>query len=255
MASGYVMSFSNNSFDELIRNVARVNIYDDKYALGSGSKANRLRAFWEKEPDSLTGEVLREMISVWGYENEDQADNKAYQACKKTIDRLLGKTSKTEITESEFLDKDFSGISVKKLPIESTLIPILESRLNEAGRCLKGASPLATIFLCGSILEGALLGVALRNPQRFNQSKSAARDKNGKVKPFHDWTLGQFIDAACDIGVLKLDVKKFSHVLRDFRNYIHPYEQMSSGFSPDRHTARICLQVLNAAIAELGGDR
>jgi hypothetical protein len=53
----------------------------------------------------------------------------------------------------------------------------------------------------------------------------------------------------------KQDVKKFSHVVIGFRNYIHPYEQMSSRFIPDRHTALICLQVLKAAIHQIGNFR
>jgi hypothetical protein len=65
----------------------------------------------------------------------------------------------------------------------------------------------------------------------------------------------QFIDTACDVQLLKLDVKKFSHGLRDFRNYIHPYQQMVSGFTPDEHTAKVCFQVLKAALASLAGER
>jgi hypothetical protein len=55
--------------------------------------------------------------------------------------------------------------------------------------------------------------------------------------------------------MLTLDVKKFSHGLRDFRNFIHPHEQMASGFTPDQHTAEICFQVLKAALATLAGER
>jgi hypothetical protein len=54
---------------------------------------------------------------------------------------------------------------------------------------------------------------------------------------------------------MKPDVKKFSHGLRDFRNYIHPYEQMQSGFAPDEHTAKLCFQVLKAALASVAGER
>lgn len=131
---------------------------------------------------------------------------------------------------------------------------VLESRLAEAQYCLTSA-PLATIFLCGSILEGILLGVALQSQKEFYQATNSPKDKNNKVKPFHDWSLAQFIDVAYGLGLLKLDVKKFSHELRDFRNYIHPYQQLASNFSPDKHTAQICLQVLNAAIADLSGIR
>ena len=95
----------------------------------------------------------------------------------------------------------------------------------------------------------------MQNPRSFNQAASAPKDKDGKVRPFQDWSLAQFIDAAHSLGLLKLDVKKFGHALRDFRNYIHPYQQMASGFAPDEHTAEICLQVLKAAIASLSGDR
>ena len=56
---------------------------------------------------------------------------------------------------------------------------------------------------------------------------------------------------ARDIGLIQYDTHKFSHSLRDFRNYIHPFQQMSSGFNPREHTAKICLQVLKAAIYEI----
>ncbi len=67
--------------------------------------------------------------------------------------------------------------------------------------------------------------------------------------------LAQLIDVSHDIGLIKKDVKKISHAVRDFRNYIHPNEQMNADFSPDLHTAKICLQVLYAAIADLDGER
>ena len=255
MSSGYVGGYSNNTFGQLFQTVANINIHDDKYSHGSGSKANRLRAFWEIESDALVGKVLKEILAIWAYENNDTKTHKAFIACQKTVNRLLGNNSKDEITEDEFLEKDFGDISVKKLKIEEAMLPVLEERLKEAGIGLKNGACLSVIFMCGSILEGSLLGVALKNPQKFNQSPIAPKDKEGKTKQFPDWNLSQFIDVACNIGFLKLDVKKFSHVLRDFRNYIHPYMQMSSGFNPDHHTAKICMQVLKAAIAELSGER
>lgn len=51
------------------------------------------------------------------------------------------------------------------------------------------------------------------------------------------------------------EVRKFSHSLRDFRNYIHPYQQLSSQFSPDKHTAQISVQVLKAAIFQLSNKQ
>ena len=50
-----------------------------------------------------------------------------------------------------------------------------------------------------------------------------------------------------------MELRKFSHALRDFRNYIHPREQARSGFNPDIHTADICFRVLKLAIIRLTG--
>jgi hypothetical protein len=74
----------------------------------------------------------------------------------------------------------------------------------------------------------------------------------GKVKQFQDWTLNSFVDVAHELGLVQHDTQKFSHTLREFRNYIHPFQQMSTGFTPREHTAKICLQVLRAAIYEIG---
>ena len=64
-------------------------------------------------------------------------------------------------------------------------------------------------------------GVASRIPKVFNQAKSSPKDQNGKVKSFDFWSLSDLINVGFETGYLGLDVKKFSHALRDFRNYIH----------------------------------
>jgi len=260
MSEGYVLDFTNATFSEFFRSTANIDIDDVKYTFNGNSKAKRTRAFWEIENDKVVGKVLSGMLDIWEYRNSGSRETRVtgkYRMCRKVVDRLLGKRSKRtdDITAHEFLKKDFGDISASKLRVDEHVLPIIESRLSEAIRCLGASSYLATIFLCGSILEGSLLGVALDNPQKFNQSPASPKSKEGKVKKFQDWSLSNFIDVACSVGFLKLDVKKFSHVLRDFRNYIHPYQQMASGFNPDDHTARICLQVLKAALSDLSGKR
>ncbi|MFQ5480946.1 MAG: hypothetical protein ACE5DW_06680 [Thermodesulfobacteriota bacterium] len=258
MAGGYVLDFTNNTFAELLRETVAKDIYSKKYAFNGDSKAKRLRAFMEVESDLAVGKVLAEILDVWKYQNS-QSDSMSrdprYDACLAIVGRLLGKKVEEKEPEKQFLKQDFGSISLHKIPIDSSLLPILEGRLAEANKCFQSNSPLAVIFLCGSILEGLLLGVALQKPREFNQAPNSPKGISGKVKAFHKWSLAQFIDVACELGFLKLDVKKFSHELRDFRNYIHPYEQMASKFYPDQHTAEICLQVLKAAIASLSGER
>lgn len=129
---------------------------------------------------------------------------------------------------------------------------IIKQRINEIDICIKNEAFLSAVILIGSILEGVLLGTASIYPQLFNMAQGAPRDKdNRKVKRFPDWTLSDYINVAAEVKILNIDVKKFSHVVRDFRNYIHPYQQMASKFNPDKQTALICLQVLKAGICQI----
>lgn len=257
MSSGYVLDFSNRTFAEFFRESVRVDIYNEKYAISGDSKARRLRAFWEIETDAVVGKALAELLDYWRYKNPqpNEKDISLVQRGEQVIERLLGRQVQRGDSQEEFLKRQFGELSLKKIQIAAPVVPILESRLSEAVRCLRADAPLAVIFHCGSLLEGLLLGVASANPQQFNEASNSPKDNSGKVKQFHNWTLAEFIDVACELGHLKLDVKKFGHSLRDFRNYIHPYEQMSSRFNPDKHTAEICLQVLKAAIASLSRER
>ena len=104
-------------------------------------------------------------------------------------------------------------------------------------------------------MEGILLGVATSYHQLFNQANCAPKSKDGSTRKFQEWTLSNYIDVAAETGFLKQDVKKFSHVVRDFRNYIHPYSQLATKIQPDKQTALICTQVLKAAIYQIGNYR
>lgn len=257
MNGGYVLDFSNRTFSEFVREAAKIDIYSEKYSGNGESKARRLRAFMEVEPDLSVGKLLAELLEYWRYVNPRPTEAQLELSARAVhiVERLLGRAAPAKDSGQDFLNKDFGPLALHKIPSAGPLISILEERISEAMRCLKADSPLAVIFHCGSVLEGLLLGVASAHPQQFNMASNSPKNKEGDVKKFHEWTLAQLIDVACEVDHLKLDVKKFGHVLRDFRNYIHPYEQMSARFNPDKHTAEICLQVLKAAIASLSGQR
>lgn len=257
MPSGYVLEFSNATFAQFFVDTLNIDIYHDKYAVHGDSKAKRLRAFWELEENNSVAQVLSGMLDIWEYENEQDAPNSArLKRCRSVVARLAGKqASKQDETATDFLDQIIELPNLDSLKLDGAVTAILASRLEEITKGLKSGAPLSVIFMCGSVLEGVLLGTATQKPKEFNQASCSPKGKTGKVKNFHDWTLAQLIDVACEVGEIKLDVKKFSHVLRDFRNYIHPYEQMASNFAPDRQTAEICFQVLKAALADLGKTR
>lgn len=259
MEGGYLLDYNDMTFGQFF-NRHRVDIHGTKYQTYGTSKAKKMRAFWENEPDALVGKVLSEMLDVYEANcklNNKEIDTAVLQESRKSTARLLG-VPQPELpsrTGDDFLSREFTIPNIQKLPIEASAVPIIESRLVEARKALGAGAHLSVIFLCGSVLEAVLLGAAQKEPARFNRAAASPKANDGKVKHFPDWSLAQFIDVACEIDVLKPDVKKFSHGLRDFRNYIHPYEQMVSRFTPDEHTAKLCFQVLKAALASVAGER
>ncbi len=154
-------------------------------------------------------------------------------------------------TEDDFLKKEFAEISFNGLLPIPGVQNIVEERLDELKRCLNVNAPLSAIFLTGSILEAVLLSIATSNASMFCKARAAQKDSHGNVKQITDWRLESLINVAKELGYLKEDVHKFCHVVRDFRNYIHPFEQNARQFSPDINTAKICLQVLKGAIAQI----
>lgn len=163
--------------------------------------------------------------------------------------------TKKEVNEEDFISQEFDEISIFELNLDGIISDILSKRILEIKANIKANAPLSAVVMIGSTLEGILLGFASKNPKDFNQANAAPKDKKGKTKLYQDWSLSSFIDVAYELRLIQEDVKKFSHSLRDFRNYIHPFEQMSSGFNPDINTAKLCWNVLKVAMIQLSNKK
>ncbi|GBE17414.1 hypothetical protein BMS3Abin15_01259 [bacterium BMS3Abin15] len=79
-----------------------IDIYDQKYSYHSGSKANRLRAFWVKEPNPIVGDLIDKLLEYWtekrlieNYLNTLQ-EEALYNSCKTIASRLKGKEKTKE---------------------------------------------------------------------------------------------------------------------------------------------------------------
>jgi hypothetical protein len=87
MSSGYVLNYTNREFAELVLDSTGCDIFHERYNRNSGSKANRLRAFWDKENDALVGKLLTAIL------DSSEATGAQAEICKLTVARLLGATS------------------------------------------------------------------------------------------------------------------------------------------------------------------
>lgn len=131
MESGYVLDFTNTSFDNLFLDILGISIYQDKYAKYGESKAKRLRSFWDAEPDERVGRILAELIKFYDLNVAEEVKAKekdVYQKCQRKVQQLLGQPVNVgELTEAQFLSQDYSAISLNRLDIDGSLVPIFKT--------------------------------------------------------------------------------------------------------------------------------
>ena len=62
MRSGYVLDFSNRTFNEFIQDAVARNIDNGSYSGHGSSKANHLRTFFATEPDHIVGTLIAALV-------------------------------------------------------------------------------------------------------------------------------------------------------------------------------------------------
>ena len=107
MRSGYVLDFSNRTFQEFVADSTGRDIFDKKYDYASGSKANRLRAFWEKEPNYIVGKLLNELLNFC--KDQPKRPLNLFEDCRNIIQRLLRDATVQDIDAISAIspEKDF----------------------------------------------------------------------------------------------------------------------------------------------------
>jgi hypothetical protein len=255
MSGGSVLDFSNRTFADFFRDFG-VTIDLREYQAGGTSKANRLRTFLKFASREIAAKVLGALLERRQVKDPSGLEPKEVEHYHKILARLSGSTvreshpvSTIADPETELLKRVFKTEEFSKLPLDDAMIQTLIARMHEAHRCIEVKAYLAAVILCGSVLEGMCLGYGTRHPERVNRAFNAQYKKT--PPHFHEWKLAQWIEVLGRLGDLSPNVEKFGQGLRDFRNYVHPAEQIAYRFSPDQHTARIGFQVVVAAAEDL----
>lgn len=250
MSSGYVLDFSNGTFASFVQTCLGF----DPYTRYDGSKAVMLRQIWLNEPFADVAKLNLDLLDRWKLIKlkTDEDPTKYEQHVLETITALFSSPEPPALTADDlaFLEMDLGAVDLAALPSELTARQVVASRLDEIDRALDAGAPLAVILLVGSTLEGLLSELAQAQAAKFTTSQSAPRTR-GIVKPLDKWTLAELIAVSRALGVLSEDVAKHADQVRNFRNYIHPRQQLKESFEPRIETARIAQQVLRAALADL----
>lgn len=93
MKSGYVMDFSDRTFQEFVGEAVSLDINNEKYRYSSNSKANRLRQFIKVESNYTFGKLLSAFCGYWlskvhTGEIDYRDDEILYKECVRIADRL-----------------------------------------------------------------------------------------------------------------------------------------------------------------------
>jgi len=93
MKSGYVLEFSDRTFQEFVADTIDIDIYEEKFNYASGSKANRLRAFIKSETNYNVGVLLDKLVELKmsKYKTGDTIPDdefELYENCNKIVTRL-----------------------------------------------------------------------------------------------------------------------------------------------------------------------
>jgi len=93
MESGYVLDFSNRTFQNFILENTEIDIYDDENY--NDSKANRLRTFWKREPNYIVGSLLKKFLEHWKTQKQlsdskiTKLEQDLYNDCLGISERLI----------------------------------------------------------------------------------------------------------------------------------------------------------------------
>lgn len=102
MQGGYVLCFSNPQFENFFKRVVGVDITAPQFALKSGSKANRLRAFWEQASPKQLISFFDGLLDGWTFHDE----NPPSEAVSKIISQITSRLKKSSSTP-RFEDRQF----------------------------------------------------------------------------------------------------------------------------------------------------
>jgi hypothetical protein len=119
MHTGYVLKFSDRTFSEFILDISGIDIFDRRYNYASGSKANRLRAFWRIESNAVVAKLMNELIEYGDGEAEFQ------EACRLIVARLRG----DQMRPQEQTNPQYTGQFSQQQPLPTELGKLMQEFL------------------------------------------------------------------------------------------------------------------------------
>ena len=98
MAGGYVLDFSDRTFQEFVFEAVDVDIHSERYSVEGNSKGKKLRTFWKVESDHLVGKLLLSLIDYSSSLTAEptEGEKKLSEKCQQIAARLLAGAPRLE---------------------------------------------------------------------------------------------------------------------------------------------------------------
>ena len=123
---------------------------------------------------------------------------------------------------------------------------IVERDYGEAQRAYISECWKSVIVLCGGMIEAVLADLLIQNEKLAKSLPGAP--KNGDITR---WDLVDLIKIAVALKLVSAGVEKLSHSIREYRNLVHPGNEVRNNLRFDAEEARIALEVLNIVHRDL----
>jgi len=166
MSSGYVLDFSDRTFEEFVLEALGIDIHSNRYIInGRTSKANKIRAFWDLESDYIVGMLLKELIDY----GESVLGKNSVKECHDIVKRLLERGPNLTDLKQQAKFYDASHLSEQIHRIEGSIEKDPDLAIGTAKEMIETC--------CKTILEKRGKGIS-RTPNISSLTKATLKELN-----------------------------------------------------------------------------
>jgi hypothetical protein len=144
--------------------------------------------------------------------------------------------SETPVTEK----REFTFIN------DNDLRAIIERDYSEIQKAYVSGCWKSVLILCGGAIEAILTDLLVSNDAATKATKSAPKEPD-----ITRWDLSDLINVAVELRLVYAGVEKLSHPLREYRNLVHPSNELRNKLRFSVEEAKIAVEILNMVHRDL----
>lgn len=171
------------------------------------------------------------------YDTDDVNKTLDYIAIRGCLAMVLGRLD-VEINQSTNIPvtekRQFSFVGNPKLKA------IIERDYEEIQKAFIANCWKSVLILCGGVIEAILTDLLI-----VNEAAAIAAESAPRIKDITRWDFSKLIDVAVELKLVSLGVQKLSHPLREYRNLVHPSNEIRKQLSFNAEEAKIAIEVLH----------